>query len=99
MASTAGSQMTAARPSSAPLPSPSQTHQAQYFGTLPTRQQVQAVQQPQSQRRDSVYQGQRGGVGGAPETAPFLADFSLLAEAAKRAQMACLMRDFGDVEL
>jgi hypothetical protein len=36
-------------------------------------------------------------VGGAPETAPFLKDFNLVAEAAKRAQMACLTRDFGDI--
>ncbi|TGO30832.1 hypothetical protein BPAE_0003g01170 [Botrytis paeoniae] len=27
------------------------------------------------------------------ETSPFLKDFNLVAEAAKRAQMACLMRD------
>lgn len=44
--------------------------------------------------------GQRGGgSGGAPETAPFLQDFSLVAEAAKRAQMACLARDLGEVGL
>lgn len=44
--------------------------------------------------------GQRGGgSGAAPETAPFLQDFNLVAEAAKRAQMACLERDLGDVGL
>jgi len=43
--------------------------------------------------------GQRGDGSGAPETAPFLRDFSLIAEAAKRAQMACLARDLGDVGL
>lgn len=43
--------------------------------------------------------GQRGDGGGTPETAPFLKDFNLVAEAAKRAQMACLMRDMGEVEL
>lgn len=32
-------------------------------------------------------------------SAPFLRDFSLLAEAAKRAQMACLMRDMEAVGL
>ena len=36
---------------------------------------------------------------GSPETASFLNNLNLVAEAAKRAQMACLMRDFGDVEL
>ncbi|KAI7137568.1 hypothetical protein KC317_g13404, partial [Hortaea werneckii] len=39
------------------------------------------------------YVGQRGNEGGVPETAPFLQDFNLVAEAAKRAQMACLERD------
>jgi hypothetical protein len=34
-----------------------------------------------------------------PETAPFLNDFNLVAEAAKRAQMACLSRDLGDIGL
>jgi len=34
-----------------------------------------------------------------PETAPFLRDFNLVAEAAKRAQVACLTRDLGDVGL
>lgn len=31
-----------------------------------------------------------------PSTDPFLKDFTLLAEAAKRAQVAVLVRDFGD---
>ncbi|KAI6803214.1 hypothetical protein KC363_g9106 [Hortaea werneckii] len=46
------------------------------------------------------YVGQRGGnEGGVPATAPFLQDFSLVAEAAKRAQMACLERDLGECGL
>ncbi|KAI7302990.1 hypothetical protein KC315_g15871 [Hortaea werneckii] len=45
------------------------------------------------------YVGQRGNEGGAPETAPFLQDFNLVAEAAKRAQMACLERDLGECGL
>ena len=61
------------------------------------QQQMQAQRIiPQGQKQ---YAGQRGQDGGAPETAPFLNDFNLVAEAAKRAQMACLMRDMGDVEL
>jgi hypothetical protein len=43
--------------------------------------------------------GQRGDGGGTPETAPFLKDFNLVAEAAKRAQVACLTRDLGEVGL
>lgn len=43
--------------------------------------------------------GQRGDGGGVPETAPFLQDFNLVAEAAKRAQMACLARDMGEIGL
>lgn len=34
-----------------------------------------------------------------PETQPFLQDFNLVAEAAKRAQVACLARDLGDCGL
>lgn len=47
----------------------------------------------------SSYVGQRGSEGGVPETAPFLQDFNLVAEAAKRAQMACLERDLGECGL
>lgn len=32
-----------------------------------------------------------------PSTEPFLKDFTLLAEAAKRAQVAVMVRDFEDV--
>ncbi|KAL2175766.1 uncharacterized protein P884DRAFT_261668, partial [Thermothelomyces heterothallicus CBS 202.75] len=35
----------------------------------------------------------------APSTEAFLKEFTLVAEAAKRAQMAVLMRDFGSVGL
>lgn len=63
---------------------------------------VQATTRQANGSQSQVQQqhvGQRGGEGGAPETAPFLNNFNLVAEAAKRAQMACLMRDLGDVEL
>lgn len=94
--------------SSAPLPSPSQSPlqpQSQYFDAYMQSQQRQQ-QPPQQdeaymrQRQQSFdFQAQRGMQGGQPNTAPFLQDFSLLAEAAKRAQMACLMRDIDDMEL
>ncbi|KJF60379.1 uncharacterized protein CIMG_10466 [Coccidioides immitis RS] len=61
-------------------------------------------QQPQSgfsQNRGAA-QGGRPSTqekGGPTATAPFLQDFSLVAEAAKRAQMAVLMRDLEGVSL
>ena len=88
---------------SAPMPSPSVVQRQSYFGSTsgqgPTSH---PEQQPSQQHRTSVCQqhmGQRGGGHGAPETAPFLQDFNLVAEAAKRAQTACLMRDFDEMEL
>lgn len=50
----------------------------------------------QGQQQGQVVAGAFGGQAGS---APFLKDFNLVAEAAKRAQMACLMRDMGDCEL
>ncbi|KAK5124687.1 hypothetical protein LTR85_001400 [Meristemomyces frigidus] len=88
---------------SAPLPSPSANQPMGYFGSIaqaqaptshPAQQRI-----PQSQMAAGSYMGQRGDGGGMPETAPFLKDFNLVAEAAKRAQMACLARDLGDVGL
>ncbi|KAK5131052.1 hypothetical protein LTR08_001337 [Meristemomyces frigidus] len=89
----------------APLPSPSAGNDqgmAGYFGS--TTQHSHAAQQQRSQPhaqsgQDPSYLGQRGGGGGTPETAVFLKEFTLLAEAAKRAQMACLERDLGDCGL
>jgi len=67
------------------------------------QQQQQQNQQEEAymrQRQQSFdFQAQRGMQTTQPTTAPFLQDFSLLAEAAKRAQMACLMRDIDDMEL
>ena len=75
-----------------------------YFGSLAQPQQQSTSQQAQRRPQDGQalsnhYMGQRADGGGAPETAPFLKDFNLVAEAAKRAQMACLARDLGDVGL
>ena len=61
--------------------------------------QQQQQQQQQQQRMAAAYVGQRGQNGGLPNTTPFLQDFNLVAEAAKRAQMACLARDLGDCGL
>jgi len=55
-------------------------------------------QQPHHPHTNSF--SQPGGMSGNnAATAPFLRDFNLVAEAAKRAEMACVMRDFGDVSL
>lgn len=87
---------------SAPLPSPSATQTSgSYFNTsAPTSHPAQQARIPPQMQMQGGFMGQRGGgSGGAPETAPFLQDFSLVAEAAKRAQMACLARDLGEVGL
>ncbi|KAI9708263.1 MAG: hypothetical protein M1820_004217 [Bogoriella megaspora] len=75
-----------------------QAQQPQQQFLAPPQQDQQYQQQPQQQRQNP-FQGQRAGNGGAPETTPFLQDFTLLAEAAKRAEMACLMRDMEGCEL
>ncbi|ORY13184.1 hypothetical protein BCR34DRAFT_453673, partial [Clohesyomyces aquaticus] len=60
------------------------------------QQQGQPAQQPGSYH----YQPNREGAGRtAAETNNYLNDFALLAEAAKRAQMAVVMRDIEGMEL
>ncbi|KAI8943107.1 hypothetical protein NX059_001137 [Plenodomus lindquistii] len=90
---------------SAPPASPSTSpRQQNMFGSLNQQTQQPHPQRPQSmqpQRHPSFeYQPNRAGAGQtAAETANFLAQTSLLAEAAKRAQMACVMRDLDGMEL
>jgi len=68
-------------------------------------QQLQLQQQQQQQRQMIVpnafeYRPERGDAGStAVETSNLLRDYSLLAEAAKRAQMAVLERDLGGMEV
>ncbi|KAH8424317.1 uncharacterized protein LDX57_002068 [Aspergillus melleus] len=54
---------------------------------------------PALQHSTSHYPHQIEGAGGPTATAPFLRDFSLVAEAAKRAQMSVVMRDLESVTL
>ena len=86
---------------SAPMPSPSVVQRQSYFGSTSAQGPTSHPEQQSSQQhRTSVCQqhlGQRGGGHGAPETAPFLQDFNLVAEAAKRAQTACFIRDFDEM--
>ncbi|KNG80047.1 hypothetical protein ANOM_011829 [Aspergillus nomiae NRRL 13137] len=53
----------------------------------------------QQQNAMESYPHQVSGSGGPTATAPFLRDFSLVAEAAKRAQMSVMMRDLEAVTL
>ncbi|PYH48595.1 uncharacterized protein BP01DRAFT_151873 [Aspergillus saccharolyticus JOP 1030-1] len=57
-----------------------------------------ATNLPSHQTTDN-YPHQITGPGGPTATAPFLRDFSLVAEAAKRAQMSVIMRDLESVTL
>ncbi|KAJ5768185.1 hypothetical protein N7533_000768 [Penicillium manginii] len=54
---------------------------------------------PATQPADVLPQAGGNGLGGPTATAPFLQDFSLVAEAAKRAQMSIVMRDLESVTL
>jgi hypothetical protein len=76
----------------------------QQQSSYPTQQsygQEQQQQQDQSIRPTHYqYDPNRTGAGAtAQETSGFIRDYALVAEAAKRAQMAVLMRDMGDVEI
>jgi hypothetical protein len=86
------------RPHSQPNPYSSHPHhqnpqQASAFGVSPQQQQQYPQQQQQHVHHNSF--SQQNSHPGQPGHMPH--DF--LAEAAKRAQMACLMRDLGDVSL
>ncbi|KAI5210184.1 hypothetical protein E4T42_01430 [Aureobasidium subglaciale] len=69
---------------------PSMNQENNYYQQMPQFSQ-------QQQHRGSFSEEQRPS--GLNDTSPFLQDFSLLAEAAKRAQMACMMRDFDDLDM
>ncbi|KAF7594924.1 hypothetical protein BBP40_007960 [Aspergillus hancockii] len=91
-----------------PIPPHHPTHQppdSQYYHQVQQGQQVQHQQFPESgtggpqQQQSESYPHQVSGSGGPTATAPFLRDFSLVAEAAKRAQMSVVMRDLEAVTL
>jgi hypothetical protein len=54
---------------------------------------------PAAQAATDCYPHRVEGLGGPTATAPFLQDFNLVAEAAKRAQMGIVMRDLESVTL
>ena len=80
-----------------PRPSLSQT------GTLQVEQgassSASAHQTHQQQSTRGTSDGTRVGINDSSTSSPFLRDFTLVAEAAKRAQLAVVMRDLGDVTL
>ncbi|KAH7132166.1 hypothetical protein B0J11DRAFT_503343 [Dendryphion nanum] len=90
-------------PASAPLPSPSalHSHQRDFFGSLGQQHHSQQHQRTQALSPSQYsYQPNRDGAGRtAAETNSFLDQAALLAEAAKRAQMAVVMRDIEGMEL
>lgn len=62
-------------------------------------QSVPRSEVPPANQPAADYPHQITGLGGPTATAPFLQDFSLVAEAAKRAQMSIVMRDLESVTL
>ncbi|MCJ1224550.1 hypothetical protein MMC12_001195 [Toensbergia leucococca] len=91
--------------SAAPLPSPSTNQPLQYFPPKSQhrhRTSLSHPQPPQSQQQGRIStesEMARGGADDSTTVTPFLRDLNLVAEAAKRAQMAVLMRDMGEVAL
>lgn len=89
------------------MPPSSPVQQSHFFGSLHPGNMAAAqpaqVQRPQQQASRSTsweYQPNRNGAGQtAQETMAYLNEYNLVAEAAKRAQMAVLMRDMEGVEL
>ncbi|GAQ04075.1 hypothetical protein ALT_1396 [Aspergillus lentulus] len=87
---------------------PSSTNQMQ-FGASEQQQAQQKHSQTSSSTETAntappppaadIYPHQVTGSGGPLATAPFLRDFSLVAEAAKRAQMSVVLRDLESVTL
>ena len=76
--------------------------QQQYAQQQQLQQQQQQQQQLQATGRVEYYsyQPDRSGAGAtAQETARYISDYGLVAEAAKRAEMAVLMRDLEGVDL
>lgn len=75
-------------PSTLPIAPAANTH-----ASLPTNA------APAPAPTSDAYPHQINGLGGPTATAPFLQDFNLVAEAAKRAQMGIVMRDLESVTL
>ncbi|KAJ5106056.1 hypothetical protein NUU61_003403 [Penicillium alfredii] len=79
------------------------TSHAEALAVAPPAGNTQAIPQsgaaPVSQSGPDQYPHRIDSLGGPTATAPFLQDFNLVAEAAKRAQMGIVMRDLESVTL
>ncbi|KAF2710205.1 hypothetical protein K504DRAFT_347527, partial [Pleomassaria siparia CBS 279.74] len=75
----------------------SQQQQQQQLAPQQQTQQSQAAMQRQSSYEYGASPGAPGST--AAETTSYLNQYALLAEAAKRAQVACVMRDIEGMEL
>lgn len=69
------------------------------IGANPPQSQIQPQLQSQTQSQTQPEDESETQKGEPTATAPFLRDFSLVAEAAKRAQMAVVMRDLEGISL
>ncbi|KAE8352062.1 hypothetical protein BDV28DRAFT_135864 [Aspergillus coremiiformis] len=86
-------------PTQQPIPSSSIHNQSTAESQYQQQYQQSAPTGPQQHTAMETYPHQASGSGGPTATAPFLRDFSLVAEAAKRAQMSVVMRDLEAVTL
>ncbi|KAE8380585.1 hypothetical protein BDV26DRAFT_257322 [Aspergillus bertholletiae] len=89
-------------PTSAPsIHERSTSHHPHTQPTEYSHQQLSQLPETTGQQQNTLesYPHQVSGSGGPTATAPFLRDFSLVAEAAKRAQMSVVMRDLEAVTL
>ncbi|KAF7874132.1 hypothetical protein EAF04_002804 [Stromatinia cepivora] len=84
----------------APLTSPTHTTSSDYFQSFPNSSKSSTSPSTSSSSSSGPTSAPQPTAQQVPqrsssqdETNPFLKDFNLVAEAAKRAQMACLMRD------
>lgn len=97
--STMPNSTTQAGTASAPHPSPSASQPSQYSPQQPKHRHrtslIQSQPQPEQQQA-SIPRSQPAETTTSPSSQK---DFCMIAEAAKRAQMACLMRDMGEVTL
>jgi hypothetical protein len=78
---------------------PSSVRQLQPDETVQRRGSLSQQPLPQQPVHEARRNQRHGALGGPTATAPFLKDFNLIAEAAKRAEMAVVMRDLEGVTL
>ncbi|KAF2029252.1 hypothetical protein EK21DRAFT_68030 [Setomelanomma holmii] len=85
--------------SSVPLNSPTSSQPQHFFGSMNQHSQQQQPHGPQRHPSFEYHPNRQGAGQTAAETTNYLSQMALLNEAAKRAQMAVVMRDIGEMEL